>query len=190
MHAMMRAAARMPRVGAHMPLRAGAGAAHVRFQNTGDKPADQPSVAPAGTVFTGLSIFKDKPDPVARPDSEYPPWLFELLDDPAIRPSKSLNVGDVDTTGMSKGEARIAMKRAAKMARAEVKRKAQAEAREAARIERMKKQGVVPETPTETVVDEGPNTPGELRAAELAQRRSLRKDNRASIKANNFVRST
>ena len=31
---------------------------------------DAQSVAPAGTVFTGLSIYKDKPDPVAKPDSE------------------------------------------------------------------------------------------------------------------------
>ncbi|WFD33386.1 hypothetical protein MCUN1_000199 [Malassezia cuniculi] len=181
-------AVRMPRAS---PRAMRVGAMCVRFQSSNDAPpADKPSVAPAGTVFTGLSILKDKPDPVALPDSEYPPWLFELLEDPAIRSNKSLNVGDVDTTGMSKGEARVAVKRAAKIARAEARRKAQAEAREAARRERLKKEGKLTETTAQAVVDQGPKTPGELRAAELAQRRSLRKNNRAAIKANNFVRST
>ena len=65
--------------------------------------ADLPSAAPAGTVFTGLSIFKDKPDPVARPDHEYPSWLFELLDDPAFRSRKTVMVGDVAWARLSVG---------------------------------------------------------------------------------------
>lgn len=184
---LMRAAVRVPRAAAPV-LRAAP--ACMRFQSTKDAPpADKPSLAPAGTVFAGLSIFKDKPDPVARPDSEYPAWLFELLDDPAISRAKALSVGDVDTTGMSKGEARIAMKRAAKHARAEAKRKAQAEAREAARIERLRASGKLKETSKEETAEKGPQTPGELRSTELAQRRSLRRNNRAAIKASNFVRS-
>ncbi|KAK8847433.1 hypothetical protein IAR55_005291 [Kwoniella newhampshirensis] len=34
-----------------------------------------------GTTLTGLSILKDKPDPVALPDDQYPSWLWTLLDD-------------------------------------------------------------------------------------------------------------
>ncbi|WWD21529.1 hypothetical protein CI109_106015 [Kwoniella shandongensis] len=34
-----------------------------------------------GTTLTGLSILKDKPDPVALPDDQYPTWLWTLLDD-------------------------------------------------------------------------------------------------------------
>ncbi|WVW78414.1 hypothetical protein I302_100368 [Kwoniella bestiolae CBS 10118] len=39
------------------------------------------SSVPAGTKLTGLSILKDKPDPVALEDEEYPPWLWTLLED-------------------------------------------------------------------------------------------------------------
>ncbi|OCF32581.1 50S small subunit ribosomal protein L37 [Kwoniella heveanensis CBS 569] len=40
-----------------------------------------PSICPAGTTMTGLSILKDKPDPVALADEEYPAWLWTILDD-------------------------------------------------------------------------------------------------------------
>ena len=66
-----------------------------------------------------------------------PNWLWDLLDDPAIKPKKALVVGDVDTTGMSKGEARAALKRGAKIARAAVRKQAMMEAKEKARLERM-----------------------------------------------------
>ncbi|WRT64743.1 uncharacterized protein IL334_001677 [Kwoniella shivajii] len=39
------------------------------------------SSVPAGTTLTGLSILKDKPDPVALEDDQYPPWLWNLLED-------------------------------------------------------------------------------------------------------------
>lgn len=152
-----------------------------------------PSAAPAGTVFKGLSILKDRADPVARPDSEYPPWLWALLDDPAIKSSKVLSAGDVDTTGMSKGEARAALKRGAKAARAAVKKAAAAEARAAARAERA---GVNPAAATHAAADaeleqdKQPRTPAEKFEAERQARRSLRKQNRDAIKAANFVKST
>ncbi|WWC86878.1 uncharacterized protein L201_001757 [Kwoniella dendrophila CBS 6074] len=39
------------------------------------------SSVPAGTTLTGLSILKDKSDPVALEDDQYPPWLWTLLED-------------------------------------------------------------------------------------------------------------
>nr|XP_019008453.1 50S small subunit ribosomal protein L37 [Kwoniella pini CBS 10737]OCF47234.1 50S small subunit ribosomal protein L37 [Kwoniella pini CBS 10737] len=39
------------------------------------------SAAPAGTKLTGLSILKDKPDPIALEDDQYPTWLWNLLED-------------------------------------------------------------------------------------------------------------
>ncbi|WVR04656.1 hypothetical protein IAU60_001667 [Kwoniella sp. DSM 27419] len=39
------------------------------------------SSCPPGTTLTGLSILKDKPDPVALPDDQYPAWLWTLLSD-------------------------------------------------------------------------------------------------------------
>jgi large subunit ribosomal protein L54 len=33
-----------------------------------------------GTVLKGINIFSGKSDPIAKPDSEYPSWLWSLLD--------------------------------------------------------------------------------------------------------------
>lgn len=38
------------------------------------------SSCPAGTVLSGLNYFKGKTDPVARPDEEYPAWLWNCLE--------------------------------------------------------------------------------------------------------------
>ncbi|ORY30354.1 mitochondrial ribosomal protein L37-domain-containing protein [Naematelia encephala] len=34
-----------------------------------------------GTVLSGLTIYKNKPDPIAKADEEYPDWLWTLLDE-------------------------------------------------------------------------------------------------------------
>ncbi|OWT36652.1 large subunit ribosomal protein L37 [Cryptococcus neoformans] len=39
------------------------------------------SSCPAGTPLANLSVLKDKPDPVALPDDQYPAWLWTLLED-------------------------------------------------------------------------------------------------------------
>lgn len=38
------------------------------------------SSVPAGTVLKGLNFYKDKQDPVAMADEEYPAWLWRVLD--------------------------------------------------------------------------------------------------------------
>ncbi|WFD43356.1 hypothetical protein MPSI1_002017 [Malassezia psittaci] len=155
--------------------------------------SDAPSVAPAGTVFAGLSIYKDRADPVAKPDHEYPNWLWDLLEDPAIKSSKSLIAGDVDTTGMSKGEARAAYKRSAKLARQQLKRQQAAEAKEAARQLNMnpdQKAASQAKLAAQVAKETQPKSPSEQREDELKARRTLRKKNRAAIKASNFVKST
>lgn len=37
------------------------------------------STVPAGTVLKGINYLKNKSDPVAMEDSEYPPWLWDIL---------------------------------------------------------------------------------------------------------------
>ncbi|GAA5908898.1 hypothetical protein JCM5296_002496 [Sporobolomyces johnsonii] len=37
------------------------------------------SACPAGTVLKGLNYLKDGTDPVAKEESEYPPWVWTLL---------------------------------------------------------------------------------------------------------------
>ncbi|KAB8245766.1 mitochondrial ribosomal protein L37-domain-containing protein [Aspergillus flavus] len=65
------------------------------------KPAVErpPSSCPAGTKLNGLNYFKNKPDIVALEDSEYPEWLWSLLDD-AKKQSKS--EGGVDPSTLNK----------------------------------------------------------------------------------------
>lgn len=53
-----------------------------------------PSSCPAGTKMNGLNYFKNKPDIVAKEDSEYPDWLWDLLGD-ASKQSKT-DKGGVD----------------------------------------------------------------------------------------------
>lgn len=53
------------------------------------------STAPVGTRLSGLSYVKNKRDPVAMDDSEYPDWLWGLLD--------SKSAGKVDGGGDTSG---------------------------------------------------------------------------------------
>lgn len=57
-----------------------------------------PSSCPAGTKMNGLNYFKNKPDIVAKEDSEYPDWLWDLLGD-ASKQSKT-DKGGVDPSSM------------------------------------------------------------------------------------------
>jgi large subunit ribosomal protein L54 len=49
-----------------------------------------------GTKLNGLNYFKNKPDVVALEDSEYPEWLWSLLDES----SKDAKKGGVDPNSM------------------------------------------------------------------------------------------
>lgn len=69
-----------------------------------------PSSCAAGTVLSGLSLYKDRADPIALPDEEYPEWLWTLLDDSSATSSVA-GVTLESTAGLSKGEARIVQKR-------------------------------------------------------------------------------
>ncbi|KAN0061596.1 hypothetical protein ACQY0O_006443 [Thecaphora frezii] len=153
-----------------------------------------PSAALPGTVLAGLSILKDKADPVALEDSAYPPWLFKLLDDPSIASASSLAA--FETAGMSKGEARAAAKRNAKLARAAqlAKEKAGAGMKKVSPA----KEGEPPvEGQSNEAVAAGVadaairgelGTEAETREREERERKkAMRKANKDKIKARNFV---
>ncbi|KAF2674222.1 hypothetical protein BT63DRAFT_419528, partial [Microthyrium microscopicum] len=56
-----------------------------------EKKTPGPSVVssiPAGTVLKGINIYKDKQDPVAMEDHEYPDWLWGVLDEIKGAPAK------------------------------------------------------------------------------------------------------
>jgi large subunit ribosomal protein L54 len=55
-------------------------------------------------------LYKDRADPVALPDADYPEWLWTILDESAALTTHS-GVTLEATAGLSKGEARAAQKR-------------------------------------------------------------------------------
>ena len=62
------------------------------------QPGDSPPVVssvPAGTPLKGLSYMKNKPDPVALEDWQYPPWLWTLLQSKANEGSAADDSGDL-----------------------------------------------------------------------------------------------
>ncbi|KAL4882769.1 mitochondrial ribosomal protein L37-domain-containing protein [Aspergillus karnatakaensis] len=59
-----------------------------------------PSSCAPGTPLYGLNYFKNKPDIVALEDSEYPEWLWSLLDES----SKSAKKGGVDPSTLNKAQ--------------------------------------------------------------------------------------
>lgn len=56
-----------------------------------------PSSCPPTSVLNGLNYFKNKPEVVAMEDSEYPEWLWGLLD----TGKKEAKTGGVDPSSMS-----------------------------------------------------------------------------------------
>ncbi|KAK3397802.1 mitochondrial ribosomal protein L37-domain-containing protein [Sordaria brevicollis] len=69
------------------------------------------SSCPAGTKLNGLNYFKNKADPVALPDEEYPEWLWRCLE----VQKKTDDAADADAGdefSKSKKMRRLAMKRA------------------------------------------------------------------------------
>jgi len=50
------------------------------------------SSVPAGTPLKGLNFIKGKNDPVAMEDSEYPEWLWRILEDKKAEDEKGTDV--------------------------------------------------------------------------------------------------
>ncbi|KAF1951943.1 hypothetical protein CC80DRAFT_480409 [Byssothecium circinans] len=66
------------------------------------------SSVPAGTPLKGLNFLKDKSDPVAMADDEYPEWLWTILD---RQEKKGEGAGAGDLFSKSKKQRRLAAKR-------------------------------------------------------------------------------
>lgn len=61
---------------------------------SGKQAAKVQSSVPAGTVLKGLNFMKNKQDPVALADHEYPPWLWTVLNQRGDATSNA--AGDVE----------------------------------------------------------------------------------------------
>jgi large subunit ribosomal protein L54 len=71
-------------------------------------PAAPKSSCLPGTPLEGLNYYKDRQDPVALPDEEYPDWLWTVLD----REEKEVGTGDAGEFSKSKKERKLAVKKA------------------------------------------------------------------------------
>jgi len=69
------------------------------------------SVAPAGTPLKGLNYLKDRADPIALPEEEYPEWLWRVLD------KNTSEGGQIDGAGDEFSKSKKLRQRAAKRAR-------------------------------------------------------------------------
>ncbi|GAA5972006.1 hypothetical protein JCM21900_001994 [Sporobolomyces salmonicolor] len=79
-------------------------------------PAPPNSACPAGTVLKGLNYVKDGTDPVAKEESEYPPWVWTLLN-PGAKEQQGEN-DEVANLRKQKKELKRASKAAIKAANA------------------------------------------------------------------------
>ncbi|PIB00627.1 hypothetical protein CB0940_01741 [Cercospora beticola] len=68
------------------------------------------SSVPAGTVLKGLNFMKNKQDPVALEDHEYPSWLWTALHDKGDTPGGQPKDAEGDLFSKSKKQRRIAAK--------------------------------------------------------------------------------
>lgn len=159
-----------------------------------------------------MSIFKDKPDPVAKPDSWYPSWVWEINTRRGIQEDTDTGPGglgawSLDTSGMTKGEARTAEKRLVRERRRQMR---------LAEKERLRKEALMTEKAArgEKVEEEDPEEARRQAALEAEkkakedqeyyqrtgvtprqralqeQKATLNQKARASIRESNFVKKT
>lgn len=160
--------------------------------NTHTPPAHIPSSCTPGTVLTGLAILKDAPEVIAKPDEEYPSWLWELANEPAMKTTfASTDAAEViaSESGSSsafpatKGALRAKEKRAMKAKRAAQAAEDRAQAK-AARIAKAAKGAEVPKAQQKAAEGRDPIE------VERETQRALRKANRDRIRTNNFIQSS
>ncbi|EAT88394.1 hypothetical protein HBH56_166900 [Parastagonospora nodorum] len=131
------------------------------------------SSIPAGTPLKGLNFEKNKQDPVALPDDEYPEWLWGIL---ARQEKSAEGVGMGDLFSKSKKQRRVAAKRL---------RKEQA----------MNPEMLVPKVPVYEQTVDLPAGDGSLGGAVDAARaraeltKAMRDKRRAEIKEKNFLKA-
>ncbi|CAK7264533.1 hypothetical protein SEPCBS119000_001045 [Sporothrix epigloea] len=137
------------------------------------------STCPEGTVLLGLNYTKGKTDPVALRDEEYPSWLWNCLD--VMKKSSTEENADVgDEFSKSKKQRRMALKRQREM--------------EANILASGDLSALAPKIPLQhqslNLTDSGAETDTMAAAARRKELRvALRKERRAKIKENNYLRS-
>ncbi|PSR99361.1 mitochondrial ribosomal protein L37-domain-containing protein [Coniella lustricola] len=152
---------------------------------TGDAPAEESTDArsscPTGTVLNGLNYFKGKTDPVAKPDSDYPEWLWACLD-VTHKADAETDDGAGDEYSKSKKQRRLAAKR---------QRNLEAQMLATGNLEML-----APKIPLQQQSINLPGSPeegveGAVEAIDKREelRRAMRKERKAKIKEANYLKS-
>ncbi|KAG6236998.1 hypothetical protein E4U25_003147 [Claviceps purpurea] len=138
------------------------------------------SMCPEGTVLTGINYIKGGQDPVAQKDEDYPEWLWRCLE--AIKKTDTVVEDDLDEFSKSKKVRTLAAKRQ--------------RAREAKLLAEGNMEALAPKIPLQ---EQSINLPGEEGGtaeenAEAAKKRyelkrAMRKERKAKIKENNYLKS-
>jgi len=126
---------------------------------------------PAGTPLQGLNFLKDRHDPVAMEDHEYPEWLWEILE----KRSAGSAAGDGGQVALTKKQAKKAAKKQAKLE----KLKGPPEVRIP----------IEEQTIDLPVVGETEESLEEASAAIRELNKAMRAKRRAAIKEDNFLRT-
>lgn len=140
----------------------------------------------------GLAIYKDRPDILAKPDEEYPPWLWDLLSTSALKTTSastelgtgaaaSASSSSSGATPATKGELRTKQKR-------ELKERRAAEAAAARRLGNKAAPGESgPVGRTEILEGRAEVRVRDPAEEEKIKKMALRKENRQKIKGRNFM---
>lgn len=139
------------------------------------------SSCPEGTVLTGLNYFKNKTDPVALADDAYPEWLWRCMD-----VTRKAEDGADEDAGDEFSKSKKQRKLAARRARA-----AEARALAEGNLD-----ALMPKIPLQ---EQSINLPGnddgtvegsiEAAAAREELRRAMRKERKAKIREDNYLKS-
>ncbi|KAL1302494.1 hypothetical protein AAFC00_002884 [Neodothiora populina] len=144
--------------------------------NSSQAPVAVKSSVVAGTILKGLNFTKGKQDPVALEDSEYPSWLWGILNEGEAKSGLAATVDEGDLFSKSKKQRR----RAAKALRKQ---------------QLLNPEALAPKIPMHQQTVDLPPGDGSLQGAmEAASARdsltkSLRKERRAKIKEANFLKA-
>ncbi|KAI9709339.1 MAG: hypothetical protein M1820_003459 [Bogoriella megaspora] len=134
------------------------------------------SSVPAGTPLRGLNFMKGKNDPLAKEDSEYPDWLWGILDDAEAKAGKGKEGQEGDMFAKSKKQRRLAAKQERKQAL-------------------LNPESLAPKVPIYEQSIDLPSGDGTIEGALVAGEargeltRAMRRKRRAAIKEDNFLRT-
>ncbi|KAL8387697.1 hypothetical protein RB595_009731 [Gaeumannomyces hyphopodioides] len=149
----------------------------------GGDAADAPlSSCPKGTVLTGLNFYKNKADPVAMADKDYPDWLWTCLEVKQKAAGDGDDAAGADEFSKSKKQRRAAAKR---------QRLLEAKILASGDLSALAPKIPLQQQSINLPGGEDGTTESAVRAAEKREelRQAMRRERKAKIKESNYLKS-